>query len=184
MSNVQQKQLVEAAIFALAKPLSISFLQGTVLAPFKLKKAEVVAIVESLKADYQDRGIELKETASGYSFVTRADLSESLACLWQEKSPKYSKALLETLAIVAYRQPITRGEIEHIRGVAVSSHIMKTLVEREWVKVVGQKDVPGKPSLYGTSKGFLDYFGLSHLNELPILQDNKLEDAISAFEQQ
>jgi len=184
MNDSLPKQLVEAAIFSLAKPLSITFLQNTVLASFKLKKADVASIIGQLQLDYQDRGIELLETASGYSFVTRASLSDTLSCLWQDKSPKYSKALLETLAIVAYRQPITRGEIEHIRGVAVSSHIMKTLVEREWVKIVGQKDVPGKPSLYGTSKGFLDHFGLSHLSELPILQDNKLEDAINAFEQQ
>lgn len=178
------KQLVEAAIFALAKPLSVKYLQHTVLAPYKLNKASVVAILDSLKQDYQDKGIVLIETASGYSFVTRSELSDSLNCLWQEKSPKYSKALLETLAIVAYRQPITRGEIEHIRGVAVSSHIMKTLVERQWVKTVGQKDVPGKPSLYGTTKEFLDYFGLTTLSQLPTLKENQLEDAISAFEQQ
>jgi len=184
MSELEHKQLVEAAIFALAKPLSVAFLQQSVLAPYKLKKSQVVAILESLTRDYQDKGIVMLETASGFSFVTRTSLSESLSCLWTEKPPKYSKALLETLAIVAYRQPITRGEIEHIRGVAVSSHIMKTLVEREWVKTVGQKEVAGKPSLYGTCKGFLDYFGLANLSQLPTLQENKLDDAINAFEQQ
>jgi len=183
MGDLMHKQLVEAAIFALAKPLSIAFLQNTVLAPYKLNKRSVSEILASLQQDYQDKGIVLLETASGFSFVTRASLSDSLNCLWQEKSPKYSKALLETLAIVAYRQPITRGEIEHIRGVAVSSHIMKTLVERDWVKIVGQKDVAGKPSLYGTNKEFLDYFGLSNLSQLPLLEENKLDAAISAFEQ-
>lgn len=184
MSEQVHKQLIEAAIFALAKPVSISNLQQTVLASYQLKKDHIRTLVNAIASDYEDRGVVLLETASGYQFVTRASLSEQLACLWQEKAPRYSKALLETLAIVAYRQPITRGEIEHIRGVAVSSHIIKTLTERQWIKVVGQKDVPGKPSLYGSTKEFLDYFGLVTLSELPTLKENKLEEAISVFEQQ
>jgi len=184
MSEKKQKQLIEAAIFAMAKPMSIKMLQQTVLASFTLNKSQVRELLAQLAQEYSERGIVLTETASGFVFMTQASLSEQLACLWQEKAPRYSKALLETLALVAHKQPITRGEIEGLRGVAVSSHIMKTLIERQWVKVVGQKDVPGKPSLYGTGKEFLDYFGLKSLEQLPTLPENQLDAAISAFEQQ
>ncbi|WP_333608060.1 SMC-Scp complex subunit ScpB, partial [Arsukibacterium sp.] len=121
--------------------------------------------------DYAGRGISLMHTASGYRFVTKPELSESLARLWPERSPRYSRAVLETLALIAYRQPITRGEIEDIRGVSVSSQIIRTLLDRNWVKVVGHKEVPGRPGLYATTNAFLDYFGLPHLSALPPLPE-------------
>ena len=184
MNDNQAKQLIEAALFAFDKPMTVKMLQDSVLSPLKLSKRDVEGIIESLQEDYQERGIVLMETAKGFSFVTRADLSEQLSILWQEKSPRYSRALLETLALIAYKQPITRGEIEHLRGVAVSSNIMKTLMERDWVKIVGQKDVPGKPSIYGTTKDFLHYFGLTSLAQLPELTESQLESALSELEQQ
>lgn len=177
------KQLIEAALFAFDKPMSVKMLRDSVLSTLKMTNAQVTEVLSELRTDYEDRGIVLKETAKGFSFVTRTELSESLSILWQEKSPRYSRALLETLALIAYKQPITRGEIEHLRGVAVSSNIMKTLIEREWVKIVGQRDIAGKPSIYGTTKEFLHYFGLTSLAQLPELTESKLESAISEFEQ-
>lgn len=176
------KQLIEAALFAFDKPMTVKMLKDSVLSPLKMTNSQVIGILDELCTDYQDRGIVLTETAKGFCFITRTELSESLSVLWQEKSPRYSRALLETLALIAYKQPITRGEIEHLRGVAVSSHIMKTLIEREWVKVVGQRDIAGKPSIYGTTKEFLHYFGLTSLAQLPELTASKLESAISEFE--
>jgi segregation and condensation protein B len=120
-------------------------------------------------SEYQDRGIVLKRVGSGYRFQAISEFSDDLAVLFKEKTPRYSRALLETLSLIAYKQPITRGEIEDIRGVAVSSHIINTLLEREWVKSVGHKDVPGRPALYGTTHEFLDYFSLASLAELPEL---------------
>ena len=121
--------------------------------------------------DYRPRGIQLVEVASGYRFQSLDSLSPWLSRLWQETSPRYSRAMLETLALIAYRQPITRGEIEQVRGVAVSSNIIKTLTEREWIKVVGHKEVPGRPALYATTKQFLDYFSLKSLSDLPNAED-------------
>ena len=138
-----------------------------------LTTKEVKSIIEQLHHDYIDRGIELVEVASGYRFQASATYQEWFHRLLQEKPQKYSKALLETLAIIAYRQPVTRADIEAIRGVAVSSSIIKTLIEREWVRVVGHRDVPGKPSIYATTKDFLDYFNLSSLSELPPLSEVK-----------
>lgn len=177
------KQLIEAALFAFDKPMTVKMLQDSVLSPLKLSNDDVIALISELQNDYDGRGIELQETAKGFSFVTLSALSDDLSILWQEKSPRYSRALLETLALIAYKQPITRGEIEHLRGVAVSSNIMKTLVEREWVKVIGQKDIVGKPSIYGTTKEFLHYFGLTSLAQLPELTESQLESAIGEFEQ-
>ncbi|OIQ47515.1 MAG: SMC-Scp complex subunit ScpB [Gammaproteobacteria bacterium MedPE] len=183
MNDNQAKQLIEAALFAFDKPMTVKMLQDSVLSSLKLSTRDVEGMLEGLQEDYQERGIELMKTAKGFSFVTRAELSEQLSILWQEKSPRYSRALLETLALIAYKQPITRGEIEHLRGVAVSSNIMKTLMERDWVKIVGQKDVPGKPSIYGTTKDFLHYFGLTSLAQLPELTESQLESALSELEQ-
>ncbi len=177
------KQLIEAALFAFDKPMTVKMLRDSVLSPHKLSNDDVKQLINDLQQDYDGRGIELKETAKGFNFVTRSELSDALSILWQEKSPRYSRALLETLALIAYKQPITRGEIEHLRGVAVSSNIMKTLIEREWIKVVGQKDIVGKPSIYGTTKEFLHYFGLTSLAQLPELTESQLESAISEFEQ-
>jgi segregation and condensation protein B len=171
INEQQLLQLVEAAIFASEKPLSVNDLQSTVLESFDLSRKRLQQALSQLQQDYLGRGIQLVETASGFRFQTRADLSEYLALLWPERSPRYSRAVLETLALIAYRQPITRGEIEEVRGVTVSSQIMRTLLDRGWVKVVGHKEVPGRPGLYATTPTFLDYFGLKDLSDLPALAE-------------
>ncbi len=175
LSSEQLKQLVEAAIFVSDEPLSKDKLQQTVLSDLNVSNKRLDEALKELTLDYQPRGIQLVEVASGFRFQSIDSLSPWLSKLWQEYAPRYSRAMLETLALIAYRQPITRGEIEDVRGVSVSSHIMKTLTERDWVKIVGHKEVPGRPALYATTKGFLDYFGLKSLSELPPME---------AFEQQ
>ena len=138
---------------------------------------QIQAALEDIEADCAGRGFELKRTGSGYRFQVRQELSQWVNKLWDEKPKKYSRALLETLALIAYRQPITRGDIEEIRGVSVSSEIIKSLLEREWVRVVGHRDVPGRPALYATTKQFLDYFSMSSLDQLPALNEIKdIED--------
>ena len=129
--------------------------------------------MKSLASDYEDRGIQLLEEGSGYRIQIRSSMSNSLIPLWEERPPRYSRALLETLALIAYRQPITRGEIEQVRGVTVSTNIVRTLLERGWVRIIGHRDVPGKPALLGTTKEFLDYFSLKRLEDLPPLSDIK-----------
>ncbi|MBJ91286.1 MAG: SMC-Scp complex subunit ScpB [Alteromonadaceae bacterium] len=171
INDVQLMQLVEAAIFAADKPLSQDDIQSTVLDGLNISKKRLNDTLSRLLQDYAGRGVTLSETASGYRFITRPELSDYLARLWPERSPRYSRAVLETLALIAYRQPITRGEIEDIRGVSVSSQIMRTLLDRGWVKVVGHKEVPGRPGLYATTKEFLDYFGLKSLTQLPPLPE-------------
>lgn len=136
-------------------------------------------VLGQLADDYKGKSVELKEVSSGYRFQVRKDYAEWVSRLWEEKPARYSRALLETLALVAYKQPITRGEIEKIRGVSVSSQIMKTLLEREWVHVVGHRDVPGKPAIYATTREFLDYFNLTSLEELPPLAEIKDLDKIA-----
>lgn len=140
--------------------------------------------VDEIVEDYAQRPIALKKVASGYRFQVKPELSFWVGRLFEEKPPKYSRALLETLAIIAYRQPVTRGDIEDIRGVAVSSNIIRTLLEREWIRIVAHKEVPGRPALYGTTKQFLDYFDLSSLHELPTLQEIKELDLSVASNQQ
>jgi segregation and condensation protein B len=167
IKTAQLKQLVEAAIFVADAPVSIQQLRDTVLSDFTVAERTLKTVINELTLDYQPRGIQLVKVASGYRFQSVDALSPWLSKLWQETAPKYSRAMMETLALIAYRQPITRGEIEQVRGVAVSSSIMKTLTEREWVKVVGHKEVPGRPALYATTNTFLDYFSLSSLSELP-----------------
>jgi segregation and condensation protein B len=171
ISRVQLKQLVEAAIFVADEPISQEQLQQTVLEGLEVSKTMLKETLKELQLDYQARGIQLIEIASGYRFQSMDSLSPWLGKLWQENAPRYSRAMLETLSLVAYRQPITRGEIEDVRGVSVSSQIMKTLSERGWIKVIGHKEVPGRPSLYATTKVFLDYFGLKSLSELPSSDD-------------
>ena len=167
ISSLQLKQLIEAAVFVSDGPLSQQHLQDTVLSGLKVSKKALKQAIEELQVEYQSRGVQLVEVASGYRFQSMDSLGPWLSKLWQEQAPRYSRALLETLSMVAYRQPITRGEIEDVRGVAVSSNIMKTLIERDWVKVVGHKEVPGRPALYATTKGFLNYFSLKSLKDLP-----------------
>ncbi|HYF98170.1 MAG TPA: SMC-Scp complex subunit ScpB [Coxiellaceae bacterium] len=171
MSNEHLKPVIEAALFAAGEPITVERLQQLFEPNNKPNAKELTAVLEALREDYQNRSLELVEVASGYRFQVRRDYAPWLQRLWEKRPARYSRALLETLALVAYRQPITRGEIEDVRGVAISTNIMKILQEREWVKVVGYKDVPGKPALYATTKNFLDYFNLKSINELPSLQE-------------
>jgi len=170
IANDQLKQIIEAAIFVHETPLTLEKLQATVLSEFGVSNRKVKTILEELRLDYAAKGIHLVEVASGYRFQSDDSLSPWLSRLWQEQVPRYSRATLETLSLIAYRQPITRGEIEEVRGVSVSSQIMKTLLERDWIKVVGHKEVPGRPALYATTKTFLDYFSLSGLSDLPSME--------------
>jgi segregation and condensation protein B len=178
-SQEKLKQIVEAALLAAGRPLNMDQLLALFDEREQPEKKDVREVLESLIQDYQGRGIEVVEVGNGYRIQVRAGLSPWVSRLWAERPPKYSRALLETLALIAYRQPITRGEIEDIRGVSVSTNIVKTLTEREWVRVVGHRDVPGKPSLYATTKEFLDYFNLSSLNELPTLAEIRDLDSIN-----
>ena len=173
------KQILEAALLAAGGPLGMDRLLELFTDEERPEPKRIREVLDELAGDYQGRGIELKEVASGWRIQVRKDYAGWVARLYQEKPPRYSRALLETLAIIAYRQPVTRGEIEDIRGVGVSTQIVKTLLEREWVRVVGHRDVPGKPALYATTRRFLDYFGLKSLDELPTLQQLKDLDEIA-----
>ncbi|GDY28243.1 MULTISPECIES: SMC-Scp complex subunit ScpB [unclassified Agarivorans] len=175
-------KLVEAALFVAGRPLSVKELQATVLAEVGLARTQVNMILEELVQRYQDSGIELVETASGFQFKARQQYAPHLANLWAEKAPKFSRAMLETLTLIAYRQPITRGEIEAIRGVAVSSHIISVLKERHWIRSVGHKEIPGRPTLFATTNNFLDYFGLKDLADLPELDQSLLEKLPQDFQ--
>jgi segregation and condensation protein B len=165
------KRIIEAALLAAGNPLSPTQLLALFGDEEQPSHDDVARALAELQADADGRGVELIEVASGFRYQVRTDVHAWVARLWTERQSRYSRALLETLALIAYRQPITRAEIEQIRGVAVSTHIVKTLEEREWVRVVGHRDVPGKPALFGTTRGFLDYFGLKSLDELPSLGD-------------
>jgi len=171
--------IIEAILFAAGKPLSVDELI-TLLAEDSLKpgRGDIKAAIVEIQQRYQGAVVSLVEVASGYRFQVAADYGPWVGLLQEERPQRYSRALLETLAIIAYRQPITRGDIEDIRGVAVSSQIMKTLQEREWVRVVGHKDVPGKPALFVTTRQFLDYFNLKTLDQLPALADVRDLDEI------
>lgn len=184
MSEVIEKlkPIVEALLFASTEPVSLSNLLKLLDAEQEnIAKDDVKAVLDALAEDCAGRGIELMALASGYQYRVRVDYSPWLAKIWQDRPPRYSRALLETLALIIYRQPVTRAEIEEVRGVAVSSNIIRTLIEREWVKVVGYKDVPGKPAMFATTKQLLDYFNLQSLSDLPALPD--LIDLENAGEQ-
>jgi segregation and condensation protein B len=163
------KRIIEATILAAAQPLAVQQILNLLGEDTQVSHEEVARALAELQEDCAQRGIELKEVASGFRYQVREDVHPWVARLWTERQTKYSRALLETLALIAYRQPITRAEIEQIRGVAVSTSIVKTLEEREWVRVVGHRDVPGRPALFGTTRHFLDYFSLKSLDELPPL---------------
>ncbi len=165
------QRIIEGAILAAGQPMTVSKLLELFDEEVAPAKEDIMAALADIQAACATRGFELKEVASGWRFQVKDDLAPWVNRLWEEKPQKYSRALLETLALIAYRQPITRGDIEEIRGVAVSSHIMKTLLERDWVKVIGHRDVPGRPSLYATTRQFLDYFNLKSLEELPSLSE-------------
>lgn len=161
--------IVEGALHAAGRPLSVDALLALFDEGERPGLPELRAALATLAAQCQGRGIELKEVASGFRYQARAELAPWLVKLWEERPPRYSRATLETLALIAYRQPVTRAEIEEVRGVTVSSSIIKTLLEREWIRVVGHRDVPGRPALFATTRGFLDYFNLKSLDELPSL---------------
>lgn len=182
MAAVNLKPMVEAIVMASEVPVSVERLAQILEDEGGNGPSREVlrTLLNDLQSDYAEHGVELVEVASGFRFQARAAYAERVSRLWEERKPRYSRALLETLALVAYRQPITRGEIEHVRGVAVSSNIMRLLLERDWVKVVGHRDVPGRPAVYATTKDFLDYFGLKSLAELPSLAELKDFDAINA----
>ncbi len=165
------RNIVEGALLATGEPVSFERLLGLFDPDEEVGKAELQAALGALQAACSDRGVELKEVGSGWRMQVREDLAPWIARLWQARAPRYTRALLETLAIIAYQQPVTRSDIELVRGVSVSTNIIKTLLEREWVRVVGHRDVPGRPSLYGTTRTFLDYFNLRALAELPPLAD-------------
>lgn len=185
MTLEQMQAIIEAAIMVAGHPLTVVSLQNLFPEGERPPAAEIKSIIASLKErhGHENSGIELQEVASGYRFQAKGELSPWLSRLWDERAPRYSRAFLETLVIIAYKQPITRGEIEEIRGVTVSSNIMKTLQEREWVRVIGYRELPGKPAIYGTTKEFLDYFNLKSLTDMPSLaefrdlavQDEKLQ---------
>ncbi len=173
----QLKRIVEAALLAAGQPLSLPQLAQLFLENETPTHEDLARSIEELKSECADRGVELVEVASGFRYQIRQEVHGWVARLWTERQTKYSRALLETLALIAYRQPITRGEIEQIRGVAVSTNIIKTLEEREWVRVVGYRDLPGKPALFGTTRNFLDYFSLKSLDEMPPLAEiREIED--------
>ena len=165
------KLIVEGALLAVGGPLTLDHLLGLFAEEERPQRDALLEALASLERDYQGRGIELTEVAGGYRVQVRRALAPWVARLWEEKPARYSRALLETLALIAYRQPITRGEIEEIRGVAVSTSMVKTLAEREWIRIVGHRDVPGRPALYATTRKLLDYFGLRSLNDLPTLAE-------------
>ncbi len=169
MNESYLRNVIEAALLAAGTPLSLADLQRLFEEHARPGSAQLRAALEQLSAGYAGRGIELKETASGYRIQVRQELAPEISRLWPERAARYSRALLETLALIAYRQPITRAEIEAVRGVAVNSNIIGTVIERGWVRVVGHRDVPGHPELLGTTREFLDYFGLKSLDELPPL---------------
>ena len=173
MNESHLKNVVEAALLAAGKPLQVADVSALFDEAVRPSAEQVRAAFAALAAEYTDRGIELKETATGFRVQVRRELATEVSRLWPERPQRYSRALLETLALIAYRQPITRGEIEAVRGVAVNPNIVKTLLERNWVRVVGQRDVPGRPELLGTTREFLDYFGLRSLDELPPLAELK-----------
>ena len=166
-------RIVEAALLAANQPLTLAQLHALFPLDEPAPADSVETALETLKADCANRGVELVELASGFRYQVQEDVHAWVARLWTERQTKYTRATLETLALIAYRQPITRGEIEQVRGVAVNSNIIKALEEREWIRVIGHRDVPGRPELLGTTKHFLDYFGLKRLDELPPLSELK-----------
>ena len=170
MKSLLLRQIIEGALLLSPTPLAIAELEKLFSDSERPERDQILATVEDIQLDCRDRGYELVEVASGFRFQIREQLASWMHRLWEEKPRRYSNAMLETLALIAYRQPLTRGDIELVRGVAVSSDMIRTLLEREWIKIVGHRDVPGRPALYATTKEFLNYFNLSDLGQLPKLK--------------
>jgi segregation and condensation protein B len=164
------KQIVEAALLCADEPLTIDALQR-LFEPEQCDRSTLNSVLGALAEDCRGRGIELKRVASGHRYQVRQELAPWMSRLWEDRPPRYSRALLETLALIAYKQPVTRGDIEQVRGVAVNSNMVRTLLERDWIRVVGYREVPGRPAMYGTTKAFLDYFNLKGLDQLPSLPE-------------
>ena len=169
----QIKNIVEALLLSSGEPLSADRIHKIINSKKSCTKAEVLEAIDSLKIDYDNKEIEISRVASGFRIQAKSSINDFLNIIYAEKTPRYSRALMETLSIIAYKQPVTRGDIESIRGVSVSSSIMRTLTDRNWIKIVGYRDVPGKPAMFSTTNEFLDYFGLEKLSELPDLPDIK-----------
>ena len=183
MQIEQLKPIIEAALLASTQPMTVQQLGELFNEADDVNREQIARTLEALGEDCAGRGVELKEVASGFRYQVRQDVHPWISRMWTERPSRYSRALLETLALIAYRQPITRPEIEQIRGVVVSSNIIKTMEEREWIRVVGYRDVPGKPALFGTTRAFLDYFNLKSLDQLPPLSEIRdLEDPQMRFE--
>ena len=171
MDLINIKNIIEVALLSAGKPLSVDDLNNILEDEQVSGKSELKKIIDELKIEYDAKGLEIKEVATGFRIQLKSDMTKYLSKLWEIKSPRYSRALFETLALIAYRQPITRGEIEEVRGVSMSTNIIRTLAERNWIRVVGHRDVPGRPEMFATTKEFLDYFGLKKLDQLPPLKD-------------
>jgi segregation and condensation protein B len=177
-SRTSLKSILEAVLLAAGEPLSLAALASVFTDDERPSDNDISKALEQLSDDYAERGLEIKEVSSGFRIQAREEVNPWISRLWEERPQRYSRALLETLALIAYRQPITRGDIEEVRGVSVSTNIIRTLQEREWIRVVGHRDVPGKPALFGTTKMFLDYFNLASLDDLPSLAEIKDMDSI------
>jgi segregation and condensation protein B len=177
MEITQLKIILEAAILAAGEPVSLERLSGLFPDAERPSKSRLKEALAALEEDYLPRGVRLKCVASGYSFHTPDELSAWIKGLWPEKRSRYTRAFLETLAIIAYKQPVTRGDIESIRGVNVNPNIIKALLDQEWIHVVGQREVPGRPNLYATTKQFLDHFHLRSLDALPAISDSAIVDS-------
>ena len=180
MSELQTKYIVESVLLAAQKPLTLEQIRVVFSEDEKPEASQIREAIESLQEDYADRGIELIQVASGFRIQVKQEMEPWISRLTEERAARYTRPLLETLSLVAYRQPITRGEIEEVRGVSVSTSIMRTLQEREWIRIVGHKDVVGRPAMYGTTKQFLDYFNLKSLDELPSLMELRDLDQVTA----
>ena len=173
MHDNKLKNIIEAILLASYEPLSVDKLFKIITSKEKTNKSDILSAIDNLQKDYDDKDIELAKVASGYRIQAKSEIGDYLNIMFADRTPRYSRALMETLSIIAYRQPVTRGDIEAIRGVSVSTSIMRTLTERNWIKIIGYRDVPGKPAMFATTPEFLDYFSLQRLDELPDLPEKK-----------
>lgn len=183
ISMVHAKNIIEAAVLSAQEPVSLDALQR-LFTEDELDTVKISDVIAEIQQDCESRGIQLQEVASGFRFHVKPEFSPWLGRLIEERQSRYSRALLETLALIAYRQPISRSEIEEVRGVVVSSSIIRTLLDREWVQIIGHRDVPGRPALYGTTKAFLDYFNLKSLSELPLLTEISSDTDVAQITEQ
>ncbi len=173
MNGKKLKNIIEAILLASYEPLSADKLHRIITSKVNTSKSDILSAIDDLKTDYENKDIEITKVASGFRIQAKSEIGDYLNIMFAERTPRYSRALLETLSIIAYRQPVTRGDIEAIRGVSVSTSIMRTLTERNWVRIIGYRDVPGKPAMFATTPEFLDYFSLQRLDQLPDLPEKK-----------